>query len=69
VGARARSFLLGIGVSDEYGARELKRTLQRTVVQPLASLIASGQVVGGSEVEARVAGGKVVLQGHAATAA
>jgi len=62
VGARARSFLLGIGVSDQYGARELKRTLQRSVVQPLASLIASGEVAPESVVDVRVAGGRVVIE-------
>lgn len=62
VGARARTFLLGVGVSSEYGARELKRTLQRHVVQPLASLVAAGQVEPGSVVEARVASGRVVLE-------
>ena len=62
VGGRARSFLLSIGVSDEYGARELKRTLQRSVVQPLASLIVSGQVAPESVVEVRVAGGRMVLE-------
>lgn len=62
VGARARSFLLSIGVSQEYGARELKRTLQRNLVQPLSSLIASGQVAPGSVVDVRVAGGRVVLE-------
>jgi ATP-dependent Clp protease ATP-binding subunit ClpA len=62
VGARARSFLLDIGVSDEYGARELKRTLQRSVVQPLASLVAAGEVAPGCAVEVRVAGGRVVLE-------
>jgi ATP-dependent Clp protease ATP-binding subunit ClpA len=62
VGARARSFLLSIGVSDEYGARELKRTLQRSVVQPLASLIASGQVAPESVVDVRIVGGQVVIE-------
>jgi ATP-dependent Clp protease ATP-binding subunit ClpA len=62
VGVRARAFLLSAGTSAEYGARELKRTVQRSIVQPLASLIASGQAAPGSVVEARVAGGRVVLE-------
>ena len=62
VGGRARSFLLNAGASSEYGARELKRTLQRTIVQPLASLVSSGRVPPGSIVDARVAGGRVVLE-------
>jgi len=42
--ARTRRFLLEQGTSTAYGARELKRTMQRQVVQPLASLIAAGDV-------------------------
>ncbi len=61
VGSRARSFLLGAGASDEYGARELKRTLQRNVVQPLASLVAAGRVAPESVVDVRIACGRVVL--------
>lgn len=37
---RTRKFLLKNGASDEYGARELKRTMQRHLVQPLARMIA-----------------------------
>ena len=62
VGARARTLLLDAGISDEYGARELKRTLQRSVVQPLAALIASGEAAPDSTVEARIAGGRIVLE-------
>ena len=62
VGGRARSVLLNAGASAEYGARELKRTLQRSVVQPLASLVSSGRVPPGGMVDARVAGGQVVVE-------
>jgi ATP-dependent Clp protease ATP-binding subunit ClpA len=40
----ARAFLLEKGTSDEYGARELKRTILRHVTQPLAAMVASGLV-------------------------
>jgi CheY-like chemotaxis protein len=46
----SRQFLLRKGTSEEYGARELKRTLHRLVTQPLATLVASGQVEPGAEV-------------------
>ena len=49
---KARRFLLQKGTSQEYGARELKRTLQRFLVQPLASLVADGQISPGSHVRA-----------------
>jgi ATP-dependent Clp protease ATP-binding subunit ClpA len=43
----ARDFLLAEGTDVRYGARHLKRALDRLVVQPLASLMASNQVRGG----------------------
>ena len=43
----AKDFLLEEGTDLRYGARHLKRALDRLVVQPLASLIASGQARGG----------------------
>ena len=36
----AREFILRKGTSDEYGARELKRTILRHITQPLASMVA-----------------------------
>jgi ATP-dependent Clp protease ATP-binding subunit ClpA len=51
---RARKFLLERGTSMEYGARELKRTLQRLLVQPLASLIAAGEIGPGGRVRAEI---------------
>jgi CheY-like chemotaxis protein len=46
----ARDFLVAKGTSTEYGARELKRTLHRHLVQPLAVLVASGDIMPGAEV-------------------
>jgi ATP-dependent Clp protease ATP-binding subunit ClpA len=43
----AKNFLLEQGTDIRYGARHLKRAIDRLVVQPLASLIASDQVRGG----------------------
>jgi ATP-dependent Clp protease ATP-binding subunit ClpA len=45
-----RSQLLDLGTSLEYGARELKRTVQRNFIQPVAALVAQGQVPPGSSV-------------------
>lgn len=39
-----RNYLLALGTSDEYGARELKRTLHRRLVQPLAGLLSANQI-------------------------
>lgn len=40
--AEARRFLLEQGTSAEYGARELKRTMHRHVIQPLARVVLEG---------------------------
>jgi ATP-dependent Clp protease ATP-binding subunit ClpA len=44
VDENARAFLLSEGVSEEYGARELKRTIHRRILQPLASLVAANRI-------------------------
>jgi ATP-dependent Clp protease ATP-binding subunit ClpA len=46
----ARQFLLRKGTSAEYGARELNRTIHRHLTQPLATLVATGQVTPGARV-------------------
>ncbi len=45
--AGARSYLLREGTDLKYGARHLKRAMERELVHPLSNLIASGQVGGG----------------------
>ena len=40
----ARDFLLREGTNLTYGARHLKRAIERHLVYPLASLLATGQV-------------------------
>jgi len=51
----ARQFLLRRGTSPEYGARELNRTIHRHLTQPLATLVATGQVNPGVRVRVEVA--------------
>ncbi|MBL8237657.1 MAG: ATP-dependent Clp protease ATP-binding subunit [Bryobacterales bacterium] len=56
---RARRFLLENGTSVEYGARELKRTLHRHLMHPLAALVADGAVPPGTIVRCDLhSGGK-----------
>jgi len=43
----ARAFLLREGTDMKYGARHLKRAIERTLVSPLSNLVASDQVHGG----------------------
>lgn len=45
-----RNLLLDQGTSIEYGARELKRTVQRNFIQPVAALVAQGRVAPGGTV-------------------
>ncbi len=44
VTAAALQYLLTKGTSSEYGARELKRTILRELTQPLAAMVANGEV-------------------------
>ncbi|MGH9838160.1 MAG: AAA family ATPase [Blastocatellia bacterium] len=43
----AKNFLLEEGIDFKYGARHLKRSIERFLVYPLSNLIATGQVVMG----------------------
>lgn len=45
--AEAKDFLLERGTDPKYGARHLKRGIERLLVQPMSNLIATGQVRGG----------------------
>ena len=40
----ARQFLLTEGIDPRYGARPLKRAVERLLVQPLSNLMATGQI-------------------------
>jgi CheY-like chemotaxis protein len=46
----SRQFLLSKGVSQKYGARELKRTIHRELTQPLATMVARGEIEPGAQV-------------------
>ncbi|HWB99045.1 MAG TPA: AAA family ATPase [Bryobacteraceae bacterium] len=61
----ARQFLLQKGTSAEYGARELNRTIHRHLTQPLATLVATGQVEPGARVRVNVGEDGEGLQLHA----
>ncbi len=52
-----RNLLLDNGTSLEYGARELKRTVQRNFIQPVASLVSRGEIPPGSTVILDAKGG------------
>ena len=46
----ARDFLLAEGTDCRYGARHLKRAIERLLVNPLSNLIASGQIHRGERI-------------------
>jgi CheY-like chemotaxis protein len=50
----AKQFLLQKGISKEYGARELKRTIHRQLTQPLATMVARGEILAGAQVSISV---------------
>ena len=49
--AAAKDFLIREGTDAKYGARHLKRAMDRALVQPLSNLIATGQVRGGDSIQ------------------
>lgn len=67
IAPKARRFLIHEGTSEEYGARELKRTLQRNLIQPLAALIAEGEISPASHIRAELSSrkNKIVLRAGA----
>ena len=55
VSPESRQFLLRKGISQEYGARELKRTMHRELTQPLATMVARGDIAPGAMVRISLA--------------
>ena len=63
----AKNFLLGDGTDLRYGARHLKRSIERNLVQPLSNLIATEQIRGGDyiRVDCAEAGTELVFSKEA----
>ncbi len=53
--------LIAVGYDPVYGARPLKRAIQRWIENPLAQLILSGQLLPGTSVTARVENDEIVF--------
>ena len=51
VAESARELLLREGTDSRYGARHLKRAIERLLVQPLSNLMASGQIQRGDSIQ------------------
>ena len=65
----AREWLADKGYDPAYGARPLKRVIQKAVQDPLAELILSGKVKDGESVQVAVAPGRQALAFNGATIA
>ncbi len=63
--AAARDWLAAKGWDPAYGARPLKRVIQRHVQDPLAEMILAGEVVDGDRVVISVEGNVLTLNGKA----
>ena len=61
VSRAARQFLLQEGTDPRYGARHLKRAVERLLVQPLANLMASGQILGGDTAQVEFDCGRLLF--------
>ena len=59
----ARSWIAGRGYDPVYGARPLKRVLQKELQDPLARLILEGQIADGSEIKVDVEADTLVING------
>jgi ATP-dependent Clp protease ATP-binding subunit ClpB len=59
----ARSWLADKGYDPAYGARPLKRVIQKAVQDPLAEAILAGRVKDGDVVNVDVIGGKIAING------
>ncbi|HTM49827.1 MAG TPA: AAA family ATPase [Bryobacteraceae bacterium] len=64
----SREFLLKAGTSSQYGARELNRTIHRQLTQPLATMVATGQISAGGRIRVDLAPDKTSLLIHAEAA-
>ncbi|HXQ40274.1 MAG TPA: ATP-dependent chaperone ClpB [Candidatus Udaeobacter sp.] len=64
---RARTWLANAGYDPVYGARPLKRVIQRELQNPLASLILEGQIKPGETIDVGVKDGKLAINGKAVT--
>ena len=66
---KARNWLAETGYDPVYGARPLKRVIQRTVQNPLAEAVLAGRVRDGETVPVKLRDGGLVIGGEVAQAA
>jgi ATP-dependent Clp protease ATP-binding subunit ClpB len=66
---RARTWLANAGYDPIYGARPLKRVIQRELQNPLAQLILEGRIRPGEKIGVSVKDGKLAINGETIAAA
>jgi ATP-dependent Clp protease ATP-binding subunit ClpB len=66
---KARKWLGNAGYDPVYGARPLKRVIQRELQNPLAGMILEGRIKPGETIHVGVKDGKLAINGEALTAA
>jgi len=59
----SRAYLLEQGTSSKYGARELKRTVHRELTQPLARMVAAGEIEPGTLVRVEMGEAGLAIRG------
>jgi ATP-dependent Clp protease ATP-binding subunit ClpB len=69
IDGKARDWLAETGYDPVYGARPLKRVIQRTLQNPLAELVLGGRVADGETVRITTGDGGLSIAGHVAQAA
>lgn len=62
ISPEVKDFLADMGYSSEYGARPLKRIIQKFIINPLSMKILSGEVKENSRVKAELSKGNVVFK-------
>ncbi|MEQ8611667.1 MAG: ATP-dependent chaperone ClpB, partial [Parvibaculum sp.] len=60
----ARTWLADQGYDPVYGARPLKRVIQRNVQDPLAELLLSGEIADGQKVTVSAGAEGLIIDGH-----
>jgi ATP-dependent Clp protease ATP-binding subunit ClpA len=58
---KAKEFIVNEGYDPKYGARPLKRTIQRRILDPLALDVLNGRIRDGDHIVADVENGKLVF--------
>ena len=54
-------FLIDVGYQPEYGARPLRRAIERNVEDPLAEEILRGTISPGDEIEVKIDNNKLIF--------